>query len=308
MPKYTKHPCVEIINDQPRLKLFEYFYKELELPKYKKDTTTALHTDITLMMDSMSTNASSTNPTFGSSNDWKNDRYIRSITEKIKRNFFDKIIDLFIERTKDPVETTFEKIKNAKGELTEDISKMDEVITNLINRAAKNNQKALVDELLKKKQVLIGECVLVKNGYTEYVSEEKMLEFFLKCKKGVRIDFIRNYTGLIPFPVAEKKDELDKLMVFDNYCIAHYDPNMEVFKISEEDRAAQRRRDPILFGLIEGSRRLYYVADWVTDTDSLTLEELNLVVENATSRLKKWQDQLPTPDELFEHIQSIRPL
>ena len=308
MPKYTKHPCIEIINDQPRLKLFEYFYKELELPKYKKDTSTTLNTDVTWLMDSMSTNASSMNPTSGVSNDWKNDRYIQSITKKIKRNFFDKIIDLFIERTKDPVETTFDKIKNAKGELTEDISKMDEVITNLLNRAAKNNQRALVDELLKKKQVLIGECVLVKNGYTEYVSEEKMIEFFLKCKKGVRIDFIRNYTGLIPFPVAEKKDELDKLMVFDNYCIAHYDPNMEVFKISEEDRAAQRRRDPILFGLIEGSRRLYYVADWVTDTDSLTLEELNLVVENATSRLKKWQDQLPTPDELFEHIQSIRPL
>lgn len=308
MQKYSKHPCIEIINNQPRLKLFQYFYKELDLPKFRKDTDTTLDPDVRSMMDSMSTNASSTNPTFGFSNDWANDSYVRSITKKIKRNFLDKIFDLFIERTKDPVETTFEKIKNAKGELTEDISKMDEVITNLINRAAKNNQRALVDELLKKKQVLIGECVLVKNGYTEYVSEEKMIEFFLKCKKGVRIDYIRNYTGLIPFPVAEKKDELDKLMVFDNYCIAHYDPNMEVFKISEEDRAAQRRRDPILFGLIEGSRRLYYVADWVTDTDSLTLEELNLVVENATSRLKKWQDQLPTPDELFKHIQSIRPL
>lgn len=308
MSKYSNHPCIEIINNQPRLKLFQYFYMEQDLPKFRKDTESTLDPNIRLMMDSMSTNASSTNPTSGVSNDWENDRYIRSITKKIKRNFLDKIFDLFIERTKDPVETTFEKIKNAKGELTEDISKMDEVITNLINRASKNNQKALVDELLKKKQVLIGECVLVKNGYTEYVSEEKMIEFFLKCKKGVRIDYIRNYTGLIPFPVAEKKDELDKLMVFDNYCIAHYDPNMEVFKISEEDRAAQRRRDPILFGLIEGSRRLYYVADWVTDTDSLTLEELNLVVENATSRLKKWQDQLPTPDELFEHIQSIRPL
>lgn len=308
MPKYSKHPCIEIINNQPRLKLFQYFYKELDLPKFRKDTESTLDPDVRSMMDSMSTNASSTNPTSGFSNDWANDSYVRSITKKIKRNFLDKIFDLFIEQTKDPVETTFEKIKNAKGELTEDISKMDEVITNLINRATKNNQRALVDELLKKKQVLIGECVLVKNGYTEYVSEEKMIEFFLKCKKGVRIDYIRNYTGLIPFPVAEKKDELDKLMVFDNYCIAHYDPNMEVFKISEEDRAVQRRRDPILFGLIEGSRRLYYVADWVTDTDSLTLEELNLVVENATSRLKKWQDQLPTPDELFEHIQSIRPL
>ena len=83
---------------------------------------------------------------------------------------------------------------------------------------------------------------------------------------------------MIPFPVAEKKDKMDKLKVFDNYCIAHYDPNLEAFKVAELDKAVIKKRDPILFGMIEGSRRLYYVADWVTDTDSLTLEELNLVV------------------------------
>ena len=305
MTQYTQHPCIETTTGQPRLKIFQYFYKELTLPKYMKGHSSSIDMDTSSLLDSMSANASS----FQSNNDaWNNERYILSVTKSVKRKIFDKIIDLFIERQKEPVETTFDKIKNAKGALSEDMQTMIEVVTRLANRASKNGQTALVEELKKKLNALAGELTLVKNGYLEYVSEEKMIEFFLKCKKGVRIDFIRNYTGLIPFPVAEKKDKVDQLMVFDNYCIVHYDPNLEAFKVADLDRAVIKKRDPILFGMIEGSRRLYYVADWVTDTDSLTLEELNLVVENATSRLKKWHDQLPTPDELFEHIQSIRTL
>ena len=40
--------------------------------------------------------------------------------------------------------------------------------------------------------------------------------------------------------------------------------------------------------MIEGSRRLYFVADWITDDDDLTLEKLNLVVENATQWLEAY--------------------
>ena len=305
MSEYTKHPCIETSMGKPRLKIFQYFYKELTLPKYREESTSTIDMDTNSLLDSMSTSASSfqSNPDF-----WNNEQYIKSVTKKIKRRFFDRIIDLFIERQKDPVETTFDKIKNAKGALSDDTQAMVEVVTRLANRAAQNGQTALVEELKKKLNALVGEMTLVKNGYLEYVSEEKMVEFFLKCKKGIRIDFIRNYTGLIPFPVAEKKDKMDKLMVFDNYCIAHYDPNLEAFKVAELDKAVIKKRDPILFGMIEGSRRLYYVADWVTDTDSLTLEELNLVVENATSRLKKFHDTMPTAEDIMETLKNIEPV
>ena len=305
MTQYTQHPCIETTTGQPRLKIFQYFYKELTLPKYMKERSSSIDTDTSSLLDSMSANASSFQ---SNNNDWNNERYILSVTKSVKRRIFDKIIDLLIERQRDPVETTFDKIKNAKGALSEDMQTMIEVVTRLANRAAKNGQTALVEELKKKLNALVCELTLVKNGYLEYVSEEKMIEFFLKCKKGVRIDFIRNYTGLIPFPVAEKKDKVDQLMVFDNYCIVHYDPNLEVFKVAERDKAVIKKRDPILFGMIEGSRRLYYVADWITDTDSLTLEQLNLVVENATSRLKKFQDGMPSPDDIMNILKNIEPI
>ena len=172
MTQYTKHPCIETSMGKPRLKIFQYFYKELTLPKYREESTSTIDMDTTSLLDSMTTSASSfqSNPDF-----WNNEQYIKSLTKKIKRKFFDRIIDLFIERQKDPVETTFDKIKNAKGALSDDTQAMVEVVTRLANRAAQNGQTALVEELKKKLNALIGEMTLVKNGYLEYVSEEKMV-------------------------------------------------------------------------------------------------------------------------------------
>ena len=116
----------------------------------------------------------------------------------------------------------------------------------------------------------------------------------------MRIDFIRNYSTLIPFSVLEKKNALDNLGVFDNYVVMHYDPNMVVFKETERDK--KLARDPILFGLIKGSRKLYFVDDWITDEDDLTLDELNIVVENATSRLAKFQVQMEGTELSLENI------
>ena len=72
----------------------------------------------------------------------------------------------------------------------------------------------------------------------------------------------------------------------------------------EEQRRRNARtsywtRDPILFGMIEGSRRLYFVADWITDDDDLTLEKLNLVVENATQWLEAYTHDV---EEESRHI------
>lgn len=144
MSEYTKHPCIETSTGRPRLKIFQYFYKELTLPKYREESTSTIDTDINSLLDSMSVNASS----FQSNPDFRNnEQYIKSVTKKVKRKFFDRIIGLFIERQKDPVETTFDKIKNAKGTLSDDTKAMVEVVTRLMNRAAQNGQTALVEEL-----------------------------------------------------------------------------------------------------------------------------------------------------------------
>lgn len=146
MTQYTKHPCIETSMGKPRLKIVQYFYKELTLPKYREESTSTIDMDTNSLLDSMATSSSSfqSNPDF-----WNNEQYIKSVTKKIKRKFFDRIIDLFIERQKDPVETTFDKIKNAKGTLSDDTKAMVEVVTRLTNRAAQNGQTASAKEVFR---------------------------------------------------------------------------------------------------------------------------------------------------------------
>lgn len=67
----------------------------------------------------------------------------------------------------------------------------------------------------------------------------------------------------------------DKLHVFDNYCILHYDPEKKSYQMTVEERERERikKNDPILFGILRGSRDLYYIADWIDETCDLTLDK-----------------------------------
>ena len=63
---------------------------------------------------------------------------------------------------------------------------------------------------------------------------------------------------------------MNELEVFDNYVILYYDPEGIVYKETAHEEA--KRRDPIIFGVIAGSKKLYYVADWIDEYCDLTLD------------------------------------
>lgn len=81
--------------------------------------------------------------------------------------------------------------------------------------------------------------------------------------------------------------------MFDNYVIAFYDdkisnnPTEVAAAIVKEqkkkaaDNEVAARRDPILFGIVKGVRRLFFIADWVTPEDDLTLKKIEEVLELA---------------------------
>jgi hypothetical protein len=98
------------------------------------------------------------------------------------------------------------------------------------------------------------------------------VRFVKQAKRGLRLDWVKNFTRIIPNEVIDTKVKLDELCVFDNYVVMHYDPNNKSWAETQED--INRRRDPILFGVILGSRKLYFVGDWVDDLCDLTLEQI----------------------------------
>ena len=129
--------------------------------------------------------------------------------------------------------------------------------------------------------IIAEEAVVVAAGFTSYITEATMIDFIRKSERGTMVDFLRYYEDEIPQEVVDKKLAADQLMVFDNYVVAYYSDlihkavaTRQRISAKEEQKVRERRRDPILFGVIKNSRKLYYICDWTTDTDDLTLEKL----------------------------------
>ena len=132
-------------------------------------------------------------------------------------------------------------------------------------------QTALQEELLKGLITNKYESLLYSEGYYYVIDEETIVDFIKKCEKGLSLDYIKNFTRPIPQHVVDKISKLNELEIFDNYVVLHYDPKKTSFKETEYERA--KRKDPIIFGLIAGSKKLYYVTDWIDEYCDLTIEK-----------------------------------
>lgn len=165
-----------------------------------------------------------------------------------------------------------------------------------IKNAEISGQVALQEQLKSKLIINKYESVLYASGLYLVVTENQIVDFVKKTRKGVRLDYIKNFVRPIPTEVIEKKLEADKLEVFDNYVIMHYDPELKSFAETEEDKRRReeekrRKKDPILFGVISGSNKLYYITDWIDEVCNLTLDEF-------VDTLKIEKDNLKLNDKL----------
>lgn len=145
-----------------------------------------------------------------------------------------------------------------------------------ISNAAKAGQTALVDKLKLRLESAKSEIQLVTMGLKQYLTEEQIVDFYNASTKdkNLKLTWIKHFVKPIPSKVLDIKAQLDSQFVFDNYVILHYDPNndaTDLTKVEKEERV-KREKDPILFGVIKDSRRLYYVADWIDDYCNLTLD------------------------------------
>lgn len=190
-------------------------------------------------------------------------------------------------------------LHTSTAEMTAYRIKVEEIRKKFLRAGQYEKVKAL-DAAIGK---IIEEQVLIDKGFTKYVEEEQMIKFLQTTERGALCNFMRYYEGIVPDDVIAKKEEVDALKIFDNYVICYYmDPKeaaAKATKKTEEKKVEKKRsarRDPILFGVIKNSRKLYYICDWVTDTDDLTLE----VLEKALGETSKKLDSSITHDPTVE--------
>ena len=139
-----------------------------------------------------------------------------------------------------------------------------------LHNATNIGQTALQEELIRGLITNRYESVLYAEGCYYAVTEEQVAKFASRCEKGLKLSYLKNFSRPIPQEVIDKIARMNELEVFDNYVILYYDPEGKIYK--ETAREEAKRRDPIIFGVIAGSKKLYYVADWIDEYCDLTLD------------------------------------
>jgi hypothetical protein len=153
-------------------------------------------------------------------------------------------------------------------------------IIECIGVAELSGQVALKEKLIKSLVVNKLESILYAKGMYECIDENVLIELCQKAPKALRLDYIANFTRNIPIDCIRKKLEIDKLCIFDNYCVLHYDPEDTGTEKTDEEKQkeANKKKDPIIFGLINGSKKLYHICSFEDEYCDLTFDKLTEIV------------------------------
>lgn len=159
-------------------------------------------------------------------------------------------------------------------------SRMDK-ISYLMQEFTKSGQIALKDMLDNKFRPLFKEQEIYAAGFKKYIDKKKLSRFMCLTKRQTDITPIKNYARIIPKSVLRVKEKADVRNLFDGYVILHT-TSKDAKMLTDAEK-----KDPILFGVINNSDRLYFLADWedelcdlrfseVIDTLSITKDEYTM--------------------------------
>lgn len=168
----------------------------------------------------------------------------------------------------------FNDIKTTLKQLNIDENRADFYIKAIENANA-NGQVALKEVLSSKLNGLTCELKLYKEGVVKYVDETDIVKLFQQYKipkKILKLTWLKNYVRVIPPDVIEKKKIFDTKFVFDNYVVLHFDKDGTSTEMTNKEK--EKAKDPILFGVVRESRKLFYVGDWIDEHCDLTMEKL----------------------------------
>jgi hypothetical protein len=178
----------------------------------------------------------------------------------------------------------FTELSKSYEELTP-IAEIAEYYEKALVQAKTMGQVALLQKLTDLMDTVKGEAILIAMGLKKYVTEKQLVEFYEQVgeDKNLKLTWIKNFGRIIPEEVYMVKKDVDERKIFDNYLILHYDPENNGEKLTKEE--IEKKKDPILFGVIRNSRKLYYVADWKDDYCDLTLEEMFKILKGKVLQI-----------------------
>jgi hypothetical protein len=290
-------------NPSDRLLIFDNFQSDRNLPKFKnKDVDTSSSPTVNdfssnIISSSMFSSSSST-VMIGQggfiqymaqqgSSQFTNNGLFANIYRKIKSFLKKRSEDLKIKYEEKHVKYVFDAVLSSP-QLIEKFDENNNAYQKLIDNAKLLGQTALAEELQANLEVRKFENACIACDFNRALTERQLLTFADKCEKGLKLDWIKNFGRIIPIEALEKKLSADSHNLFDNYVILYYDPENRSTKLTEAEK--EKLKDPILFGVMRGNRKLYFIHDWKDDLCDLTMEQVADVLgekENLTLDIPK---------------------
>jgi len=279
-----------LTRDEKHLEIFENFIVDKNLPKFKRKEVAKTKTNINFSIsedgainitDSIFVAESDAVESWGENGTvftTKSGDFVNGTdTDKPDNSsFLTKLKNWRLKTKKEPkqlfslsVQDFFTSIKNS----TTEIKRVDNRIEGYLQALSQSKilgQTALTEKLIGMIDVIRAESQLYALKSVDVVTEEQVVKFYKEAEKGLKLTWIKNFVRVIPSEFLKIKMKLDQLDVFDNYVVLSYDPEGKSF--AETKAEIEKRKDPILFGVMKNSKKLYYIGDWVDEYCDLTLE------------------------------------
>jgi hypothetical protein len=149
------------------------------------------------------------------------------------------------------------------------------------NKAVENGQIALGEKFMRELSREARESAMYAKGIKHFIEMEDIKRYKHKIRGGHISDTkFEHFTRVIPDEVLAKKKKVEAL--FDGFVIYHYWDSEAAAKLEKNQKMTpeeySRMKDPVLFGVIKESDRLYFIADWDDEFCNLSFEEIIDVV------------------------------
>jgi len=161
-------------------------------------------------------------------------------------------------------------------------------IEKAFDEAVENGQNVFAEKILNNLVIQIRESVIASKGIKEFIERDDLIKYKYKIKEGHISDTVlKDYTRVIPKQISDRTKQLKG--IFDDFIIWHYwddkaeEKREKKQKITSEEKG--RMKDPILFGIIKETNKLYFIDDWIDEWCDLTFDDIVDVV--GSQRIKK---------------------
>lgn len=150
-------------------------------------------------------------------------------------------------------------------------------LTKAFDTAVDNGQESLGAKLMMEICRESRESAIYAKGFKLFIERDDIQKFKHKIRGGHISDTrFKDYTRVIPKNVLKSKAKTEG--IFDDYIIYHYWDSETEAKVEKKEKMTPdekaRMKDPILFGIIKETNRLYFIDEWTDELCDLSFEEI----------------------------------